>query len=302
MSMSAAELAWRIRRHCVLMTSKANASHIGSSLSMADLLAVLYAGGAGEDGRGQAPPLRPESGPNVGAGLAPARPFLRFDPARPDWPGRDRFILSKGHGCAALYAVLAECGYFPVEKLATFYEDGSPLAGHATHKGMPGVEVSTGSLGHGLPLAVGMALATARDGGDQRFWCMVSDGECDEGSIWEAALFAPQHRLDNLVGIVDYNKIQSLGRVDEVLELGPLADKWRAFRWGVREIDGHDLGAITSAYAAVPFEAGKPSCIVAHTVKGKGVSYMEDRLLWHYRAPRGEDLEKALAELEAARP
>jgi transketolase len=270
--LSPAELAWRIRRHCVLMTSKANASHIGSSLSMADLLAVLYAR------------------------------HLRFDPQHPQWPARDRFVLSKGHGCAALYAALAECGYFPLEWLATFYEDGSPLAGHATHKDMPGVEVSTGSLGHGLPLSVGMALAAKRDGGTQRFWCMVSDGECDEGSVWEAALFAPQHRLDNLVVIVDYNKIQSLGRVEEVIDLAPLADKWRAFGWGVAEIDGHDLAAIEGVYAAVPFVPGRPSCIIAHTVKGKGISYMEDRLLWHYRAPRGEDLEKALAELEAQRP
>jgi transketolase len=265
------QLAYRIRRHCLLMTGRANASHIGSSLSMADLLAVLY-------GR-----------------------FLRFDAARPDWAERDRFILSKGHGCAALYAVLAECGYFPVERLDTFYQDGSPLAGHATHKEMPGVEVSTGSLGHGLALATGMALAARRDGRGERFWAMVSDGECDEGSTWEAALFAPHHRLDNLAAIVDYNKIQSLGRVAEVIDLEPLADKWRAFGWGVREVDGHDLAAIEAAYAAVPFVTGRPSCIVAHTVKGKGVSYMEDKLLYHYRAPRGEDLERALAELDGAR-
>jgi transketolase len=269
----AAELARKIRRHCVLMTSRANASHIGSSLSTADLLAVLYG------------------------------KFLRFDPQRPDWPDRDRFILSKGHGCAALYAVLAECGYFPVERLDTFYQDGSPLAGHATHKDVAGVEVSTGSLGHGLSLGAGMALAAKRDRRDRRgqedrrVWCMLSDGECDEGSVWEAALFAPHHRLDNLVAILDYNKIQSFGAVKDVLDLEPLGEKWRAFGWGVREIDGHDLAAIEQAYAAVPFVPGKPSCIVAHTVKGKGVSYMEGKLLWHYRAPRGEDLQAALREL-----
>ena len=263
-----AGLAKKIRRHCVLMTGRANASHIGSSLSTADLLAMLY-------GR-----------------------FLRFDPRRPDWPDRDRFILSKGHGCAALYAVLAETGYFPVERLETFYQDGSPLAGHATHKDVPGVEVSTGSLGHGLSLGAGMALAAKRDGRSPRVWCMLSDGECDEGSVWEAALFAPHHRLDNLVVIVDYNKIQSFGAVKEVLDLEPLGEKWRAFGWGVREIDGHDLKAIEEAYAAVPFTPGRPSCIVAHTVKGKGVSYMEGKLLWHYRAPRGEDLEIALREIE----
>jgi len=262
------ELARRIRRHSVLMCSRANASHIGSSLSMADLLAVLY-------GR-----------------------FLRFDPRNPDWPDRDRFILSKGHGCAALYAVLAEGGYWPLSDLETFYQDGSPLAGHATHKDVPGVEVSTGSLGHGLPLGTGMALAAQRDGKGHRIWVMLSDGECDEGSVWEAALFAPHHRLENLVAIVDYNKIQSFGTVKEVLDLEPLAEKWRAFGWGVREIDGHDLAAIEEAYAAIPFLPGRPSCIVAHTVKGKGVRYMEDKLLWHYRAPRGEDLEIALRELE----
>ena len=284
------ELAYRIRRHCVLMTGKANASHIGSSLSMADLLAVLFA----------SHPSPPDPLPLQGQGAPPPLPrsVLRYDPARPDWPERDRFILSKGHGCAALYAVLAECGYFPVERLDTFYQDGSPLAGHATHKDVPGVEVSTGSLGHGLSLGTGMALAGKRDGRDYRVWVMVSDGECDEGSTWEPALFAPHHRLDNLVVLVDYNKVQSFGTVKEVLDLEPLADKWRAFGWGVREIDGHDLAAIADAYAAVPFAPGRPSCIVAHTVKGKGVSYMEGQLLWHYRAPRGEDLERALREIE----
>ncbi len=267
MPISASELARRIRRHSVLMTSRANASHIGSSLSMADLLAVLY----GE--------------------------FLRFDPERPDWPDRDRFILSKGHGCAALYAVLAETGYFPVERLETFYQDGSPLAGHATHKDVAGVEVSTGSLGHGLSLGTGMALAGKRDGRAHRVWVLLSDGECDEGSTWEPALFAPHHRLDNLVAMIDYNKIQSFGTVKEVLDLEPLADKWRAFGWGVREIDGHDLDAIREAFAAVPFVPDRPSCIVAHTIKGKGVGYMENQLLWHYRAPRGADLETALREI-----
>jgi transketolase len=249
------------------MTSRANASHIGSSLSMADLLAAIY-------GRS-----------------------LRYDPGQPEWPDRDRFILSKGHGCAALYAALAECGYFPVADLDTFYQDGSPLAGHSTHKDVPGVEVSTGSLGHGLSLGIGMALAAQRDGKGHRIWVMLSDGECDEGSVWEAALFAPHHRLENLVAIVDYNNIQSFGTVKEVLDLEPLAEKWRAFGWAVREIDGHDLAAIEETYAALPFEAGKPSSIVAHTVKGKGVSYMEGKLLWHYRAPRGEDLEIALREI-----
>jgi transketolase len=237
---------------------------------MADLLAVLY-------GR-----------------------ILRMDPDRPAWADRDRFILSKGHGCAALYAVLAECGFFPTAELETFYQNGTRLAGHTMHH-VPGVELSAGSLGHGLPVATGMALAAKRDGHSHRVFCIMSDGECDEGSVWESALFAPQHRLDNLVAIVDYNKIQSLGRVKEVIDLDPLADKWRSFGWGTREIDGHDLSVIETALRAVPFQPGRPSCIIAHTVKGKGVSYMEDQLLWHYRAPRGQDFDTAVAELERSR-
>jgi len=262
------ELAKRIRKHCVRMTAKANASHIGSSLSAADVLAVLY-------GR-----------------------VLSYDPQRPDWPDRDRFILSKGHGCAALYAALAEGGFFPISWLDSFYQNGSPLAGHVTHKNVPGVEVSTGSLGHGLGLGIGMAIAAKRDARPYRVFCLLSDGECDEGSTWEAALFAPHHRLDNLIAIIDYNKIQSLGAVKEVIDLEPLAAKWHAFGWAVRELDGHDLPAVENALTQVPYEDGRPSCIVAHTVKGKGVSFMENELLWHYRAPLGENLEKALAELE----
>lgn len=254
---------------CVEMTGRANASHIGSALSTADLLAVLYG------------------------------KVLRFDPKRPDWPDRDRFILSKGHACTALYGVLAEMGYFPLSDLETFYQNGSPLAGHATHKNMPGVEVSTGSLGHGLPLATGMALSAKRDEQMHRVFCMLSDGECDEGSTWEAALFAPHHRLDNLIVIVDYNKIQSLGRVADVINLEPLAQKWQAFGWGVLEISGHDLAAVEAALTGLPIKPGKPTCIVAHTVKGKGVSFMEDKLLWHYRAPLGDLMDQALAELGA---
>ncbi len=224
---------------------------------------------------------------------------LRLDPARPDWPERDRFILSKGHACAALYAVLAERGFFPKAWLDRFCKDGSPLAGHITHTGVPGVEVSTGALGHGLAIACGMALAGKRDARSYRVFVLLSDGECDEGSTWEAALFAPHHHLDNLVAIVDYNKIQSLGTVKEVLDLEPLAAKWQAFGWAVREIDGHDFEQIEHSLLNVPAEPGKPTCIVAHTVKGKGVSFMENKLLWHYRAPDSEEMCKALAELGA---
>lgn len=260
-------LARTIRIHILRMTHLAKSSHTGSCLSMAELLAVLY------------------------------RRVLRVDPARPDWCDRDRFILSKGHACAALYAVLAETGFFPASWLQTFYQNGSPLAGHATHTGVPGVEVSTGSLGHGLPLACGMALAGKRDARPYRVFTMLSDGECDEGSTWEAMLFAGHHQLDNLVTIIDYNKIQSIGRVAEVLDLEPFADKWRACRWSVQEINGHDLSQIERTLHEVPFLTGNPSCIIAHTVKGKGITFMEDKLLWHYRSPSEDELQKALAEL-----
>jgi transketolase len=163
---------------------------------------------------------------------------------------------------------------------------------------VPGVEVSTGSLGHGLSMATGMALAAKRDDKPYRVFCLLSDGECDEGSTWESILFAPQHKLDNLIAIVDYNKIQSLGTVKEVMDLDPFADKWRAFGWAVREIDGHNVGEIEETLSSVPFEVGRPSCVIAHTVKGKGISFMENKLLWHYRAPQGDEFEAALAELK----
>lgn len=265
------QLAWRIRHHVLLMTNRAKSSHIGTNYSMAELLAVLY---------GKA---------------------LRVDPANPEWPERDRFILSKGHGCAALYAVLAERGFFPLEWLDTFYHNGARLAGHATHSGVPGVEISTGSLGHGLSVAAGMALAGKLDQNDYRVVALLSDGECDEGSTWEPILFAPHHKLDNLIAIIDYNKIQSLGTVEEVMALEPFAAKWQAFGWAVREIDGHDVEQIEKALAEAPYEKGRPTCILAHTVKGKGISFMEDKLLWHYRTPQDEEFEEALAELERAR-
>ncbi|MBI4423378.1 MAG: transketolase [Elusimicrobia bacterium] len=263
--------AKRLRVSAVRMVHRAKSAHIGGSLSMSDLLAALYGG------------------------------LLRVDPSRPDWPDRDRFILSKGHACAALYSALAFRGFFPEEWLDTFYQDGGRLFGHATHTGVPGIEVSTGSLGHGLSLACGQALAAKRDERTHRVVALLSDGECDEGSTWEAALFAPHHKLDNLVAIVDYNKIQSLGHVKEVLDLEPFGKKWEAFGWAVREIDGHDMGQITGALNSVPFQPGKPSCLVAHTVKGKGVSFMEDKLLWHYRIPTPENVEQAIREIEAAR-
>lgn len=261
--------ARRIRTHVVSMTHRARASHVGTGLSAADILAVLYGD------------------------------VLRIDPGFPDWPDRDRFVLSKGHAAAALYAALAERGFFPVERLAEFCLDGSHLAGHVSHENVAGVDAATGSLGHGLGIACGMALAAARDGRTHRVFSMLSDGECDEGSTWEAALFAGHHGLANLVAIIDYNKIQSLGPVKEVLDLEPLGGKWASFGWAVREIDGHDLAAVAGALGSVPFARGKPSCVVAHTVKGKGVSFMEGRLLWHYRSPDGDELRRALEEIES---
>jgi len=260
-------LARSIREETLKMVHAANASHIGTGLSMADILAVLYSG------------------------------VLRVDSKRPDWPERDRLVVSKGHGAAALYAALAHAGFFPRERLATFCQDGSPFAGHVSY-GVPGVDFSTGSLGHGLSLAAGVALGFKLDGKPGRAFAILSDGECDEGSIWEAALFAPHHGLDNLVAIIDYNKIQSFGTVKEVLDLEPFADKWAAFRWSVEVLDGHDHEALAGALAKIPRETGKPTLILAHTVKGKGVQFMENKLLWHYKSPDKAQLEQAIAEVK----
>jgi transketolase len=261
------ELALRIRRHAVEMTSSGGSSHVGAALSMADVIAVLY-------GR-----------------------ILRVRPDEPTWPGRDRFILSKGHAGAGIYAALAETGFFPVEKLRTHYQNGSDLSGHVSHKGIPGVELSTGSLGHGLSVGAGMAYGGKLDGGSHRIFVLLSDGECDEGSNWEAILFAGHHGLDNLLAIVDYNKIQSLAPVRDTLALEPFGDKWRSFGWAVREVDGHDHEALTAALDDLPAEAGKPTCVIAHTVKGKGISFMEDTVLWHYRTAKGSELDAARREL-----
>ena len=220
-------------------------------------------------------------------------------PSRPDWDDRDRFLLSKGHAGATVYAALADRGFFPVEWLDSYCCDDSPLAGHLTHHGVPGVEVSSGSLGHGLGIACGMALAGKRGGRHYRVFALLSDGECDEGSTWEAALFAPHQRLDNLVAIIDYNKIQSFGTVREVLDLEPFADKWQAFNWSVRAVDGHDHEQLRETLSSVPFQAEKPSLVIAHTVKGKGISFMENQLAWHYRSPNTEQVTAALAELES---
>ena len=261
-------LARTIRGHTLRMVAKANASHVGSCLSAADLLAALHSG------------------------------ILRIDSDRPDWADRDRFLLSKGHAAAIYYAVLAECGFIPLSELATYCADGSRLTGHVSHK-VPGVEFSTGSLGHGLSIGCGMALASRRDQKPWRVFVLLSDGELDEGSTWEAVLFAAHNRLSNLVAIVDYNKIQSFGAVRNVLNLDPLAEKWRAFSWSVREIDGHDVEQIADTFSSLPFDPAKPSAVIAHTVKGRGVSFMENDLAWHYRSPNTEQLQLALREVES---
>ena len=266
--MNTVELAKKIRIHTLKMTSAGGSSHIGSSFSQADLLAVLYG--------------------NV----------LNINHDNPKDSKRDRFILSKGHAGASVYAALAERGFFPIDKLHQHYQNGSDLSGHVSHKGIPGVELSTGSLGHGLSVGVGMAKAGKMDRKSYRVFVLLSDGECDEGSNWEAILFAAHHKLDNLIAIVDYNKIQSLAPVSETLALEPFAAKWRSFGWSVVEADGHDHRSLAEAFSRMPFEVDKPTVLIAHTIKGKGVSFMEHQVLWHYRCARGAEFDQALDELE----
>lgn len=266
--MDTRQLALKIRRHAVLMTHRGKSSHVASVLSMADIVAVLY---------GQ---------------------ILQKRPNDPQWPERDRFILSKGHAGAGVYAALAETGYFPVDWLKNHCAPGSKLCGHVSHIGIPGVELSTGSLGHGLSVGTGMAYAAKIDKKNFRVFVLLSDGECDEGSNWEAILFAAHHRLANLIAIVDYNKIQSLAPVAETLGLEPFAAKWQAFGWQVKEVDGHDHDQLLASLDIWSEPDYPPTCVIAHTIKGKGVSFMENTVLWHYRSPQGEEFQAAMAELE----
>lgn len=263
------DLARRMRIQALQMVHRAKASHIGSALSICDIVAVLY---------GQ---------------------VLRLDPAQPSASQRDRFILSKGHACVAIYAALAETGFFPVDDLLNYGRDHSVLMNHISHK-VAGVEFSTGSLGHGLPFGTGKALAAKRSKQDWRTAVLLSDGELGEGSNWEAMMFAAHHGLDNLVAVIDYNKLQSLTTVDKTLRVEPLADKARAFGWSVREVDGHDHAALCGHLLPAPWEAGKPSFLIAHTTKGKGVSFMENSVDWHYKSPSAEQLAQALEELSHA--
>lgn len=263
-----AKVALTIRKRTIETSARARIPHLGSCLSCVELLVALY------------------------------WKELRIDPTKPDTPNRDRFVLSKGHGAPVLFQVLAERGFFNVDRLAEFGQPGSVFHEHPPKPGyIPGVEAATGSLGHGLPMALGMAIAQRIQGRDRRCYALLSDGECNEGSIWEAAMLAASNKVHNLTAIIDYNKWQATGRSNDVMALEPLAAKWEAFGWQSQEIDGHDLGAIDQALASAKTETSKPSVIVAHTIKGKGVSFMEDDNNWHYRTPNLQELAAALAEL-----
>lgn len=266
------EMAGRMRRHIVEMVGKAGSGHPGGSLSSCDIVAALYFGGV-----------------------------LKVDPDNPLWPDRDRFVLSKGHAAPVLYAALAERGFFPTDVLLTLRKMGSPLQGHPDCRKVAGVEASTGSLGQGLSISVGMALAAKLDKKEYRVWTLLGDGECEEGQVWEAAMAASHYKLDNLCAVVDNNHLQIDGPVSKVMSPEPLVDKFRAFGWDVLAVDGHDVNDLLSAFSAPQAGKGKPLAIIAETVKGKGVTFMEGVAGWHGKAPAGEELDRALAELTVAR-
>jgi transketolase len=264
------KVAAKLRGQVIEMSHLAKSAHLGSSLSCCDIIAAAY------------------------------WRVLRIDPADPKAANRDRFILSKGHAATALYAALAFKGFFDPALLETYTRDGSLLAEHPPANLLPGVEAATGSLGHGLPLGVGMSLAARLSGADFRVFALLSDGENNEGSVWEAAMFAAAQKLTNLCVIVDYNKWQATARSDETLQLSPLREKWQSFGWDAHEIDGHDVGALARLMGGVPNGSGRPVALIAHTIKGKGVSFMEDDNNWHYRAPTAEEVRLARAELGLA--
>ena len=262
-------LAWLIRRHGIEMTHLSGGSHIGSVLSAADIIAVLYAD------------------------------IMRYKSEDPEWDGRDRFIMSKGHAGAAVYAALAECGFFDTAELKTHYADGSRLSGHVSHH-LPGVEFSTGSLGHGLSVATGMALAAKMDGKDYRVYSLAGDGEIQEGQIWEAAMFAGARKLDNLVLFVDNNGLQIDGNIADVCSPYPIDKKFEAFNFHVININGNDFDEIAAALKEARETKGMPTAIIAKTIKGKGVSYMENQAGWHGKAPNDEEFAIAMEELKKA--
>lgn len=274
--MTGEQLAWLIRRHGIEMTHLSGGSHIGAIMSVADIMGVLYA------------------------------EVLRVDPANPKWDDRDRFILSKGHAGASVYAALAERGFFCVEELKTHYQNGSRLSGHVSHH-LPGVDFSTGSLGHGLSAAVGMAYAAKKDGKTHKTYVVLGDGECNEGSVWEAAMFANHFRLENLVCIVDHNHMASLDFNENTIEIEDFGAKWKAFGWNVIEIDGNNCDELRSAFKQADEnsrgEEHKPTVIIANTIKGCGVSFMQNDILWHYRFPHnGWEYDGAVTELHRNKP
>jgi transketolase len=257
-----------IRRHIVEMTGAAKSGHPGGSLSAVEILVSLYFGG-----------------------------HLRHDPSNPQWKDRDRFLLSKGHAAPVLYAVMAEAGYVPASELKTLRQIGSIYQGHPDRRFIPALEGSTGSLGQGLSVVLGMGLAARLDKSPSRSYVVLGDGEIQEGQIWEAAMFGAFHKIDNVCAIVDYNKIQLDGFVKDIMEISPLGDKWRSFGWHVIEVDGHNLNALDAAFAEARKIKGKPTVLIAHTVKGKGVSFMENNPKWHGVAPSQDEVAAALKEL-----
>ena len=271
--MKSEQLAWLIRRHGIEMTHLSHGSHIASVLSVADVVAVLY------------------------------NDVANVNPQNLNDENRDRVVLSKGHAGASIYACLAEKGFFDVKELKTHYADGSRLSGHVSHKGVPGVEISTGSLGHGVCMAAGIALSAKLDKKPFYTYAIVGDGECDEGSVWEMALFASHFKLNQLIVVVDHNKMQSLDFCENTLGLAPFKEKWQSFGWNVYDVDGHDHNALRKALENAKKSTDKPSVIIANTIKGKGISFMEFDILWHYRFPHeGEEYDGALAELHASMP
>jgi len=252
----------KVRLMSLKMAHEANASHIGGAFSMTDILAVLYNG------------------------------ILNINPSNPDDENRDRFILSKGHACTSLYATLAHKKYFDINDLNNYAKDGSKYLSHTSHN-VPGVEISAGSLGHGLPIAIGLAIAAKNKNQNWLTYCLISDGEINEGSNWEGILLAPQLKLNNLVLIVDYNKIQSLGFVKDVIDLEPIVDKFLAFNWNVHRIDGHNYSELIDTFTTIKNKRTKPTVVIADTIKGKGVDFMENKLLWHYKSPDISEYENA---------
>lgn len=258
----------RTIRGCVIdMSHRAETAHLGGALSVVDILVAAYWG------------------------------VLSQDPKKPQDPNRDRLIFSKGHAISAFYATLAHRGFFPINLLDTFAVPGGSLPEHPSPSCVPGLEVATGSLGHGLPIGLGMAWAARQQGRPSRVFVVISDGEANEGSVWEAALLAPAQKLGNLAVIIDYNKWQATGRTHEIMAMNPLKEKWQAFGWNAVEVDGHDVAALADALSRVPDPSGKPLAVVAHTVKGKGVSFMEDDNNWHYRIPTADEVRRAKSEL-----